>query len=182
MKGKEWIYITILSSLLLLLSCTEEIKKKVLPTFTVKVPGIQLTIPAIKFVSDKELPVGALRTPLNMDSTLKANTSGAFGAASITSVKVKTITLRVTNADTLNHLGNFETARMKIFNDSTSAEILNVRFPEQFTDSITIFPANQSEIVSFLKGETLDYNLYWKNRKRTAKALKLKVNITFAVQ
>jgi hypothetical protein len=182
MKFLKWMKTLLMLSIIVLASCNEEIKKKVLPTFAVNVPGIQLTIPAIKFVSDKELPVGALKAPLNLDSTLKANTSGTFGAASITSVRVKNITLRVTNADTLNHLGNFETARMKIYNDSSSAEILNIKFPEYFTDSINIIPANQPEIVSFLKGKTLAYNLFWKNRKRTAKSLKLKVNITFVVQ
>jgi hypothetical protein len=60
-----------------------------LPTFNVNIPDINLGIPPIAFVSGNEIPVGALRTPINLDSTIKAHTGGALGASAVTSVKVK---------------------------------------------------------------------------------------------
>jgi hypothetical protein len=163
-------------------SCTEEVRKKLLPSFNVDVPGIKLSIPPIKFVSEKELPIGSLKTPLNLDSTIKANTHGTFGANSVTSVKVKQIIIKLLNADQKNNLSNFESARMKIYNDTSEAQILNLHFPTNYTDSISVTPANHPEISTFLKGSSLSYNLYWKNRSTTSKYLKLKVDITFSVQ
>lgn len=165
-----------------LISCSAEVRKKLLPSFDVNVPGIRLSVPPIKFVSDKELPVGALKTPLNLDSTIKANTGGAFGAKAVRSVKVKRITIKVLNPDKNNNLSNFETARMKIFNDTAEAEIFNLHFPATYTDSIVVIPATHPEISGFLKGSSLAYNLYWKNRSVTSKYLKLKVDITFNIQ
>lgn len=163
-------------------SCTEEVRKKLLPTFDVAVPGIKLSIPPIKFVSEKELPIGSLKTPLNLDSTIKANTHGTIGANSVTSVKVKQVTIKLLNADKNNNLSNFESARMKIYNDTSEAQILKLQFPTTYADSINVTPANHPEISAFLKGSSLAYNLYWKNRRTTSKYLKLRVNIIFIVQ
>ena len=52
----------------------QDLKKKLLPTFNVKIPPINLTIPPVPFVSKQEIAVGALRTHINMDSTIRANT------------------------------------------------------------------------------------------------------------
>jgi hypothetical protein len=164
-------------------SCAD-IKKKVLPSFSVNIPDINLTIPPIAFVSNDEVPVGALRTRINMDSAIKANTAGTFGASAVTSVKVKKITIKLLNGNMANNLSNFEHARMRIYShsDTASLDIADITFPQTYSDSLSVAPVNSAEISHFLKGSELGYNLFWRNRRTTTKFLKLKVSLTLSVQ
>jgi hypothetical protein len=159
-----------------------EIKEKLLPSFYVNIPNIYLTVPPLPKVLEEEIPVGALKTPINMDSTIKAFTAGTIGADAVHFVKVRKLIVKLSNADTANNLANFESARMRIYNDTSSTDIAVIEFPESFSDSITVTPANSPDISNYLRGTTLNYNLYWKNRKITKKFLKLIVQVTLAVQ
>ncbi len=117
-----------------------------------------------------------------MDSTIKANTAGTFGANSVHFVRVKKMVIKLSNADEANNLANFESARMRIYNDTATTDIAVIKFPESFSDSITVVPAASPDISDYLRGTTLNYNLYWKNRKITRKFLKLTVQVTVGVQ
>ncbi|HEX8334606.1 MAG TPA: hypothetical protein VF622_18420 [Segetibacter sp.] len=169
--------------IILSLGC-KEIKEKLLPSFTVNIPSIKLTIPALPFTQDKEVPVGALKAHINMDSTISANTAGAFGAGAVTSVKIKKITFLLQNADAENNLSNFETGRMRIFsdNDTSATDIAVIHFPQEYTDSLTITPANSPDISNYLRGSELSYNIYWKNRRTTGKQLNLLIKVSVNVQ
>jgi hypothetical protein len=181
----------VLGTLLIVISffgCREgiknEIKKKLLPSFIVNIPEIQLSIPPISFVSGKEIPVGALKTHINLDSTIRANTAGTLGAAAVTSVTVKRIEINLQNATPANNLANFESARMRIYsnNDTAAADIAIISFPNVYADSLAVSPGSRPEISNYLKGSVLGYNLFWKNRKATTKFLKLVVRVTLSVQ
>lgn len=162
-------------------SC-REIQEKLLPAFSVNIPVIRLTVPSLPFVTDREIAAGAIRTPINLDSTIRANTGGAFGADAVHFVKVKKMVIKVVNADKINNLSNFETARMTLFSDTASADIASVNFPESYADVIAAEPESSIDISKYLRGKNLACNVYWKNRKKTGKSLKLEVWITVSVQ
>ncbi|GEO08625.1 hypothetical protein [Segetibacter aerophilus] len=173
----------VLLILMLFVSCTcNEIKQKLLPAFNVNIPDINLTVPPLPIVTDKEIPVGALKTHINMDSTIKANTANTFGADAVHFVKIKKMVIKALNADESTNLSNFETARMRIYTDTASTDITTINFPETYSDSITVTPANTPDISNYLRGSDLSYNLFWKNRKPTKKYLKLNVKISISVQ
>lgn len=164
-------------------SCTcNEIKEKLLPAFNVNIPEINLTVPPLPLITKKEVPVGALKTHINMDSTIKANTAGTFGAAAVHFVKVKKMVIKALNADKNNNLSNFETATMRIYSDTASTDIATINFPKSYSDSITVIPLVSPDISNYLRGSNLAYNLFWKNRKTTKKFLKLNVKISVSVQ
>ena len=165
----------------LILAC-KQLKEKLLPAFTVNIPDIQLTVPPLPLVTNEEIPVGALKTHINMDSTIEANTAGTFGAESVHFVRVKKLVIKATNADEANNLSNFETARMTIFSDTAATDIAIIKFPATYSDSISVLPPSTPDISNYLRGTTLAYNLYWKNRKKTNKFLKLEVKVTLSVQ
>lgn len=171
---------------LIVAACTgnevKKIKEKLLPSFNINIPDIFLTIPPLPRILNKEIPVGALKTHINMDSTIKAYTAGTFGANSVHFVHVKNILIKLLNADAANNLSNFKSARMRIYSDTASTDIAVVTFPVSFADSVSISPAKSPDISSYLRGTTLNYNLYWKNRKITRKFLKLVVQVTLSVQ
>lgn len=164
-------------------SCTcNQVKEKLLPSFNVNIPDINLTVPPLPIVTDKEVPVGALKTHINVDSTIKAHTAGTFGANAIHFVKVKKMVIKALNADKSNNLSNFETARMRIYSDTASTDIAIIKFPSSYSDYITVVPTTSPDISNYLKGSTLAYNLWWKNRRKTTKFLKLNVKIIVGVQ
>ena len=117
-----------------------------------------------------------------MDSVIKAHTGGAFGAGAVTTVKVQKLVIKATNADAKNNLSNFETARMVIYSDTSSVEIATIRFPTAYSDSLTVIPATDKDISGYLRSSELAYNLFWKNRRKTTRSLKLAVGITIGVQ
>lgn len=169
--------------MIVMASCSyREIKEKLLPAFTVNIPEIKLTVPPLPKVLNEETPIGALRTHINMDSTIKANTAGTFGADAVHFVKVKKMVIKLSNADVANNLSNFETARMRIYNDTASTDIAVIKFPETYSDSISFTPVSSPDISDYLRGTNLNYNVYWKNRKTTRKFLKLTVQVTLSVQ
>lgn len=163
--------------------CTcNEVKEKLLPSFNVNIPEIHLTVPPLPLVTNAEIPVGALKTHINMGSTIKANTAGTFGADAVHFVKVKKIVIKVLNADARNNLSNFASARMRIYSDTSSTDIAVINFPTTYTDSIRVVPTSSPDISPYLRGSNLAYNLFWKNRKITKKYLKLNVKISIGVQ
>jgi hypothetical protein len=160
----------------------KQIQEKLLPSFNVNIPDINLTVPPLRKVLEKEIPVGALKTHINMDSTIKAYTGGTFGANAVHFVRVKKLVIKCLNADSANNLANFESARMRIYSDTASTDLAVITFPQNFSDSITVVPANSPDISNYLRGTNLNYNLYWKNRKITRKFLRLVVQVTIGVQ
>ena len=179
----KWRYALVPVTLFILSACTcNQIREKLLPSFSVDIPEIKLTVPPLPIVINKEIPVGALRTHINMDSTIRAYTKGAFGAGAVHYVKVKKLVIKATNADENNNFSNFESARMTIFSDTASTDIAVIQFPKAYTDSITVVPPTSADISNYLRGTNLAYNLYWKNRKKTTKFLKLSVKVTIGVQ
>lgn len=176
-KTLPWLLLVLASG------CTcNEIKEKLLPAFNVDIPEINVTVPPLPKVLPTAIPIGALRTAINMDSAIRANTNGVFGAGAVHFVKVKKVTIRATNADKNNNLSNFESARISIFNDTSSVDIADFRFPPTYTDNITVTNTNSRDISCFLRGRELAYNVHWKNRKVTKKFLKLKVLLSVTVQ
>jgi len=177
---------TILRLIVLILmieSCTcNEIKEKLLPTFNINIPQINLTVPPLPIVTEKEVPVGALKIRINMDSTIKANTAGAFGANAVHAVTIQNMIIKVLNADANNNLSNFETGRLRIYSDTASTDIAVIRFPTTYSDSISVTPTFSPDISNYLKRSNLSYNLFWKNRKTTTKFLKLNIRIRVNVK
>ncbi|MCW3079242.1 hypothetical protein [Segetibacter sp.] len=173
----------VLIVLMMFVSCTcNQIKEKLLPAFNVDIPDINLTVPPLPVVTDEEIPVGALKTHINMDSTIKANTANTFGAGAVHFVRIKKMVIKALNADEETNLSNFETARMRIYADTASTDITTINFPETYSDSITVTPSATPDISNYLRGTHLSYNLFWKNRKPTKKYLKLNVKISISVQ
>lgn len=150
----------------------------------VTVPDVSLNIPAIPFVIPIEAPIGTFTQNLNLDSAVKANTNGAFGAGAVTSVKVKTLTINIPNADDNNNLSNFQSARVMLTSNSESnpAELFNVTFPTTNTSTITLTPTNSPELLPYLKGGQLNYEVFGRGRKATSKPLTMTISVVMSVK
>lgn len=161
----------------------KKIIKAVFPGLDVDAPTITFTLPAIPFAPPNELHIATFKQHFNLDSVVKAQTNGAFGATDVASVQVKQITFNLSNADAQNNLANFESARFTFSSSSTSsvAEVANIQFPDTFADSYTYTSTNAPELISYLSGNELTYDVYGKLRRITTKPLTLTVKVTLRV-
>lgn len=158
------------------------VPEKLLPSFMLTIPAIRLRIPPIPIVPPHEVPIGALSTHINMDSTIRAKTAGTFGADAVHSVHVKELVVKLGNADIRNNLSSFESARIRIYADTSFIDIATIRFPTVFADSLVVVPTNSPEISKYLKRSQLSYNLFWKNRQPTTRSLQLDLSIVLNVK
>src|SRR5665647_3932646 len=65
----------------------------------VTVPEFQMTVTQIYIVTPGEIPLGGYSFYFNLDSTVRAKTGGVFGATAVNSIKIKQITIKITNPD-----------------------------------------------------------------------------------
>ncbi len=126
----------------------DEIKERIFAPIDINLPEFQVAIPAILFVPPNEMSLGSFTSSFNLDSTVKANTGGAFGASAVSTMKVKQMTVTVSNPDQLNNLSNFESARFTFSSNTntTPAELASFSFPDVYAATNTAVPANSPEL------------------------------------
>lgn len=165
------------------MSCNK-IKEAIFPSIDVELPAFQFTIPAIPLVLSNEASLGSFNVKFNLDSIIRANTAGAFGAGAVSTVKVTKMVITVSNGDAANNLANFESARFTFASNTktTPVEIATFSFPDAFSTSYTAEPVNSPELKEYLSGTQLTYTLYGKARRTTSKPLNFNVAITLSAK
>lgn len=170
-------------------SC-KKIIDAVFPGLDVDVPEIVITVPYFPFPPGTPIPQSedqlvSVSQSFNMDSIIKVKTNGQFGIGDISSVKIKKMVFTIANADAQNNFANFERARFTFSsNTNTNAqEIAALTFPDTYTPAVTYTaPDNSPELLPYLKGTQLIYNVYGKIRRFTTKALTVSVLVTMKVK
>ncbi len=163
-------------------------------------PGVDVDAPVVSFtipappplppgtpVPPGEQSLGSLTQSFNLDSAVKAKTNGQFGAADVTSVKIKQIVFDMANADEQNNFSNFESTRFTFASNAAAntseLEIASLTFPQTYTSTVTYTaPENAPELRPYLSGTKLTYNVYGKLRRYTNKALPVSVLVTMKVK
>ena len=165
------------------LSC-KKVAEAIFQGLDANVPDVQITIPIIPLVSPSEISIGSYSYNFNLDSIVKAKTAGVFGANAVRFIKIKQIVITITNPDPLNNLANFESARMTIQSNTnnTPVEFFSQTFPDTYATTFTFTPTNSTELFEYLKGTTITYNIFGKNRRITTKQLNMVVSTTLAVK
>jgi hypothetical protein len=171
------------ASLVVFASCSKVIEQ-IFPGLDARVPDIQLTIPALPIVPPNEILLGMYSAHFNLDSIIKANTGGVFGIGVVSSIKIKEVTVSLSNADNLSNLSNFEYARVAITSNTATeaAGAVTLNFPDANTSSVTVTPDDSPELINYLKGTELNYTIYGKARRPTLKPLNMTVSITVRVK
>ncbi|RYF89837.1 MAG: hypothetical protein EOO03_05065 [Chitinophagaceae bacterium] len=146
----------------------------------ISIPPVEMTLPIVLAVSPAEQNLGSYTQSINLDSAIRAKTSGIFGINAVSTIKLKEVNLSLANGEALNNLSNFETARVTIMGSSntSSAELFSVNFPDQNLFNYTFAPGNELELLPFLRGNTITYTVLGKNRRITTKPLALQLRVT----
>jgi soluble cytochrome b562 len=167
-------------------SC-DEIAKEILKPFDVPLNNIQLTIPIVTNIS-AESSLGSTTSSFNMDSAIRANTSGAFSINAVNSIKISQVSVNLQNTDAANNISNFETATVKFSTDKNAAQTTigskSILDNNSATNtSTTIDITNSPELKDYLNGSsTMTYTLYAKARRITTHTLSAVINVTLHVQ
>lgn len=167
-----------------LTSC-KKIIDKIFNGIDARAPDYTISIPPIPaFFVGSELPGAQITRPFNLDSIIKANSGGVFGINDVKSVKVKSITIRVPDADNENRLGNFEYTKVRLSSpgNSTPVEFASFNFADTATNSITVTPTNPPELLPYLKGSEVTYQSVGKARRPTTKTLTFIVSLTMRIE
>ena len=167
---------------LLSVSCTKTILS-LFPGFDIKVPDMQVTIPAIPVVPTQEVDLGSFSMHFNLDSTIKANTGNVFSIGSVGSMKISQVLVTLANGNTLNNLSNFESVRILISSsyNATETEMVNLNFPTTEAYTYTSSPTNAPDILSYYYGTEIRYRILGKLRKPTTTSLNLTMGVTVRV-
>lgn len=162
-------------------SC-KKIIDKIFNGVDVKAPEVRIDIPAIPFVVPGEVPVTST-TSFNLDSVIKANTAGVFGASDVKSVKLKQVQIDLPAGDALNNLSNFQSVRVELSSDknTTPIEIVNFTFDDTYAVSKTLAVTNNVDLLPYLTGSQLSYTMYGRVRKPTTKPLTFVTQVTLRV-
>jgi len=162
----------------------KKIIEKIFQGIDADVPAVAVTIPPIPVVFPFEVPLGSFPQQFNLDSTVKANTAGAFGADDVTSIKIKQIVFDLLNADSSNNISNFESARVTLSSNvnTDTVTIASITFPDIYASSYTYTPQNSPELKPYLNGSEMYFNVFGKIRKVTTKALNMSIKVTLRVQ
>ncbi len=146
----------------------------------VNVPAAEFTIPILLGVTPNEQLFGTYSQHINLDSAVKANTAGVFGINAVNSIKVKQVKMVLVNPDVLNNFANFETVRVTLSSDTrnTPVEFFAANFPDTYSSTYLFSPTGSPELLPYLGGSRITYNIYGKNRRITSKPLTIQVNVT----
>lgn len=177
---KLFIPIAVIVLLIVAFASCKKIVSSVFGGTDVNVPAVELTIPVIIAVTTNEISLGSIQQHINIDSVIKANTAGIFGINAVSSIKVKEINFTLGNADALNNLSNFKNARVTIQSNSnnTPLEIFSLNFADAYAAAYTYIPAASPELLGYLNGNTITYNIYGTMRRTTSKPLNVQIAIT----
>lgn len=180
------VLITLTASFVLLFafSSCKKVAENIFQGLDVKVPDVNVTIPIIIAVTPNEISLGSFSFNYNLDSIVRANTGGVFGANAVNLIKIKQININITNADQLNNLANFQSARFTLHSNTntTPIEFFSQTFPDTFASSFTFTPTNSAELLTYLKGSSITYTIYGKMRRITTKPLNLVISTTIGLK
>ena len=175
-------------------SCKKTVKA-IFPGAESDLPEVVQTMPAIDSVKIGTTVISVpLHTPyslpriiqhFNLDSIVKVNTGNNFGAADITSVKVKSFRLKIVQyGDSANNLANFECASFN-FSSSTKSDaikVATVNFVDAFTLEKVISGDGTPELRPYLDGTELYYDISASLRRHTKKSIKISIIATVTMK
>lgn len=168
----------------------KKVIKNIFNGLDAEIPGLTFTIPGAPVPPGFPVPEDEIGFPpytqhFNLDSSIRAKTNNSFGADDLSSVKIKKIVFKLTNADSLNNLSNFKSARFSLSSNtnSTPAPIASFTFPDVYDSTYTYTaPVDAPELITYLRGSELTYNVYGKLRRYTSKPLKMSVVVTITAR
>ena len=126
-------------------------------------------------------------TTVKVDSVIRAYTGNALGIANISSVKITSCELQLSNATTASNFANFEFVNASLVSSTESTPfVLSITGnPDVFNDKLTLPIDSAKELKSYLgttaASNTFTYGGSGKLRRKTTDSLKCTITYKFSV-
>lgn len=160
--------------ILVAMASCKELVDKIFTGIDVNAPDRTTEIPVIPIPAGFppiDFPAYTQTTAFNLDSMIKASSGGVFNIGYVKSIKIKSMTLTIPEADAANNLSTFESIRVTISSNTntTEQEIAKFAFADTLTRTSTYTVANSPELFQTLKGSQVVYTTYTRLRRGTTK-------------
>lgn len=164
-----------------LTACTKLIQA-LFPSFETQIRTVEVTIPVVPGTT-AETTLGSASVRYNLDSVIKEHTVNQFDINKMATVKVKSVTINLSNADQTNNIANFESVRLNLTTDNngTPTTIASTTIPDTYSTSLTVPVTNSPELKEYLKGNQITYTVLGKARRATTKSLNAVIVVTLQV-
>lgn len=130
--------------------------------------------------------IGNASFSYNIDSEIKAVTANAFGESNIQSVKLTSVVLTLSDADSADNFANFSNLSSTFYTsvNTTPFTISNIpNNPDTYSDSLNVPLANPDQDLKpyFGSSMTFNYQVIGKLRRATTKVLNCHAAITYSI-
>jgi hypothetical protein len=179
---KRSLYVTL--SLLLtaaLSSCTGNLAQKLHFTLHMQPVSVNITIPATTDTTGT-MTIGPNTTTYNVDSFVRAQTDGQLNSGNIQSVKLKAVTLTLTNATAQSNFQDFQSCSASFYSNTntTPYEISMPNNPDVYAETLSLPVDVNAELKSYI-GNQFTYTVTGKLRHPVKTSLNCTVTFNFDV-
>jgi len=169
-------------------SSCKKIIKALFKEIDVELTEVRITVPANPIAPpayNGDLPFPTITQQWDLDSLVRANTSDQFGLRDVTSLKLKAMTINIVEgADQDNNLQNFENLRLGFSSskDTSVTQIASFDFPDTYATTANANTSSNAELISYLSGNELYYDLTVKPRRITTRPMTIVIKATVTVK
>jgi hypothetical protein len=149
--------------------------------FETSIKNITATIPIIHYLRHQPEVAGTIF--FNLDSTVKAHQSLTSTNKNASSVKVKSISLRLLNSDSSNNFSNIEYCFISFsIPNKTQAVIIAEKNISITSDSTVEMQGNGVELINYVKNGEVKVTVDGKARNSTSKELQLAMDFVLRIE
>lgn len=188
MKKNTHIVLALCSAVMLLFSLQScQTIQNAIPAQTITFTGASadFQIPVTTDTASDSI-IGSASFSYNIDSEIKAVTSNTFGESNIQSVKLTSVILTLSDADSADNFANFSNLSSTFYTsvNTTPFTISNIpNNPDVYSDSLNVPIANPDQDLKpyFGSSMTFNYQVIGKLRRATTKTLNCHAAISYAI-
>ncbi len=164
----------------MLQSCTK-IQQALIYDIPMQSGTINITLPPI---ADESAGYGVGFNSINIDSVIKASTSGLLGVRNIQSIKLTAATMLLSNADAGDNFQNFSSCFISFStNESTKPYLITMPNIPNTYESVMNMPVNTNqELKGYINGNQFTYSTGGQVRTATANSLNCVVSLAFNIR
>ena len=119
----------------------------------------------------------------NIDSFIKANTANVLGLSNITSAKIKSVTLTLTNATPAQNFANFKSCYGSVYStgNTTPYTVTVANNQDIFASTLSLPVDTTTDLRSYMNGNNFTYTLGGKLRRATTDSVRCTVQFAFKI-
>jgi hypothetical protein len=163
-------------------SC-DKLKEVFFVAFNANSASVEFTIPIVTDITQKS-DIGTVKNTINIDSIIKAETSGQFAMGDIKKITVEQAKLTLLDADADNNFANFEEGWLEFHTDAKPTPVLIATGPnpDEYRTEWVLPAVAGVNLKDYLTGTELFYALSAKARRATTKTLLCKLEVRFHIE